>query len=46
MRFNINYTVFDLNSLATAYFYKGIKGDNINICLLPMAMNFKRMMNI
>ena len=27
-------------------FYKGIKGDNINIMLAAAAMNFKRMMNI
>jgi len=27
-------------------FYKGIKGDNINVMLAAAAMNFKRMMNI
>lgn len=27
-------------------FYKGIKGDNINVMLSAAAMNFKRMMNI
>ena len=27
-------------------FYKGIKGDNINVLLAAAAMNFKRMMNI
>lgn len=27
-------------------FYKGIKGDNINVRLAAAAMNFKRMMNI
>jgi IS5 family transposase len=27
-------------------FYKGIKGDNINVILAAAAMNFKRMMNI
>ena len=27
-------------------FYKGIKGDTINVMLAAAAMNFKRMMNI
>lgn len=27
-------------------FYKGIKGDDINVMLAAAAMNFKRMMNI
>ena len=27
-------------------YYKGIKGDNINVMLAAAAMNFKRMMNI
>ena len=27
-------------------FYKGIKGDSINVMLAASAMNFKRMMNI
>jgi len=27
-------------------FYKGIKGDDINVMLAASAMNFKRMMNI
>lgn len=27
-------------------FYKGIKGDNINVLLAAAAMNFKRMMNL